>query len=161
MINRTTPSKSFRARLTASGPKGAWIFLHIPFDCSRVFGRKSRIPVAGTINGFKFRNSLMPQGDGTHAMMVNKTLQAGAGATAGDMVDVRLQVDLATRTVRIPKELGAALKTNAEAAAAFKALSPSHRREFAEWIGSAKQEQTRQARARRSIPMILGRRHVK
>jgi hypothetical protein len=29
------------------------------------------VAVVGTINGYAFRNSLMPQGDGTHSMMVS------------------------------------------------------------------------------------------
>lgn len=74
--------------MTSKGPGGAWTFLPIPFDVQQVFGSKARVPVSGTINGFPFRNSLMPEGDGTHSMMVSKELQSGAKAVAGEKVHV-------------------------------------------------------------------------
>jgi hypothetical protein len=85
--------KKFKARLASRGPGAAWTFLEIPFSVEKAFGSKARVPVAGTINGFAFRNSLLPQGDGTHAMAVSKALQAGANARAGDLVSVSLEVD--------------------------------------------------------------------
>ena len=45
-----------------------------------------------------------------------------------------------------PPVLTAALKKNKKAQAAFDALSPSHRREYVEWIAEAKQEATRERR---------------
>ena len=61
--------RKFKAKLQAKGPGGAWTFLPIPFDAMAEFGSKGRIAVAGTMNGFAFRNSLMPEGDGTHSMV--------------------------------------------------------------------------------------------
>lgn len=46
----------------------------------------------------------------------------------------------------VPADLAAALKTNKKAAAAFGAFSPSHRREYIEWITEAKRVETRQKR---------------
>jgi uncharacterized protein YdeI (YjbR/CyaY-like superfamily) len=45
-----------------------------------------------------------------------------------------------------PADLAAALKKNRKAAAAFQGLSPSHRREYLEWITEAKGEATRARR---------------
>ena len=147
--------QSFRTKLVARGPGGAWTFLHIPFDVEATFGTKARVPVSGTINGFPFRNSLMPEGDGTHSMMVNKTLQEGARARAGGTVSVEMTVDRRTRVVRPPRELADVLAANIEAAKIYRSLSPSHRREFADWVRSAKQESTRKSRAQKSLGLIL------
>lgn len=152
--------QTFKARLVPRGPNGAWTFLTVPFDVEQVFGRKSRVPVAGTINGFAFRNSLMPEGDGTHAMMVGKELQAGAKARQGDVVQVVMNIDLAERVVVVPDELRDALAARAGATKAFEALSPSHRKEFADWVGSAKKPETRLSRAEKSLDMIAARKHV-
>lgn len=46
----------------------------------------------------------------------------------------------------LPQELAAALAHDAAAQAAFAALSPSHRREYAEWIAEAKRAETRERR---------------
>ncbi len=45
-----------------------------------------------------------------------------------------------------PSDLAAALKKNQRAAKTFTAFSPSHRREFIEWIVEAKREETRRKR---------------
>jgi Domain of unknown function (DUF1905)/Bacteriocin-protection, YdeI or OmpD-Associated len=153
--------KNFKTRLTARGPGGAWTFLKVPFSVEEAFGTKARIAVAGTINGFAFQNSLMPNGDGTHSMMVSKALQSGAKAVPGDLVSVSMQVDRSERVVVVPVELKHALAANKKAAAAFKTLSYSHRKEFADWIGGAKQQETRLTRARKAISMVLTKKHVR
>ncbi len=149
--------KQFKARLIARGPKGAWTFLEIPFSVEKEFGSKARVAVAGTMNGFAFQNSLLPQGDGTHAMAVSKSLQAGAKATAGDLVSVRMDVDRSERTVVVPPELQQVLASRP----AFDSLSPSHRKEYAEWVAAAKRAETRKSRADKSVTMVLAKKHVR
>ncbi|MDZ4806557.1 MAG: YdeI/OmpD-associated family protein [Candidatus Eisenbacteria bacterium] len=48
--------------------------------------------------------------------------------------------------ITMPPALTAALKRNKKAKAAFDAFSPSHQREYMEWIGEAKAEATREKR---------------
>jgi len=48
--------------------------------------------------------------------------------------------------LKIPAYFGLALKRNAKALAAFEAFSPSHQREYVEWITEAKTEATREKR---------------
>jgi len=52
----------------------------------------------------------------------------------------------AKKPVEVPDYFAAALKKNKKAQKAFDAFSPSHRREYVEWITEAKQEATRQKR---------------
>jgi hypothetical protein len=146
--------KKFEAALTSRGPGGAWTFLYIPFSVEMVFGSKARVSVSGTINGFPFRNSLLPMGDGTHRMAVSKEMQAGAKAAAGDTVKVTIELDRSERTVKVPKELEQAFKKNKKAAEFFDSLSYSHKKEYAEWVGGAKQEATRESRAIKAIEML-------
>ena len=153
--------KQFKARLASRGPGGAWTFLEIPFSVEKAFGSKARVPVEGTMNGFTFRNSLLPQGDGTHAMAVSKALQAGAKAHAGDLVSVSMQVDRSERIVEVPSELKQRLASHPQAGTVFESLSYSHRKEFAEWVASAKQPETRTRRAEKSVALVLQRKHVR
>jgi len=46
----------------------------------------------------------------------------------------------------IPPDLNAALKKNKLAQATFEKFSPSHKREYVEWITDAKREETRARR---------------
>ncbi len=144
----------FEGVLTARGPKGAWTYMPIPFSVEEVFGKRSRVPVAGTINGFRFQNSLMPNGDGTHLMTISKELMAGAGAGQGDRVRVSMRVDDAPRQVELPAELVAALKGDKQAAESFATFAHSHKKEFTDWVGGAKKAETRVSRAAKAVAMI-------
>jgi uncharacterized protein YdeI (YjbR/CyaY-like superfamily) len=48
--------------------------------------------------------------------------------------------------VKVPDDLAAALRRNKKAGATFEGFSPSHRREYVEWITEAKREETRAKR---------------
>ena len=57
----------------------------------------------------------------------------------------------APREVIVPDDLTAALRQNARAQATFEGFSPSHRREYVEWITEAKTEATRHRRLEKAI----------
>jgi len=99
---------NFKAQLVSRGPGGAWTYLQIPFSVPEVIGRKGQVPVRATINGFTFRNSLMPRA-GVHILGVGKDILAAAATSPGDTVHVELALDDAPRTVSIPADLEAAL----------------------------------------------------
>ena len=58
------------------------------------------------------------------------------------------------KTLEIPRELQQAFNQDPSLKDSYQSLSLSKRREFAEHIGSAKQEKTRQQRLQKAIPMI-------
>jgi hypothetical protein len=59
-----------------------------------------------------------------------------------------------TKRVTVPTELVSALGRNKKAGAAFEKFSPSHKREYAEWIADAKGKDTRQRRVKTAIEWI-------
>ena len=54
----------------------------------------------------------------------------------------------------VPPELTAALAKNRKARTTFEAFSPSHQREYSEWIGEAKGEDTRTRRVAQAIEWL-------
>jgi uncharacterized protein YdeI (YjbR/CyaY-like superfamily) len=58
------------------------------------------------------------------------------------------------KPVQVPEDLDAALRKNRKARTAFDGFSPSHRREYIEWITEAKREETRQRRIETAIDWI-------
>lgn len=60
----------------------------------------------------------------------------------------------AKQELAVPDDLTAALQTNRSAAATFEAFSPSHKREYVEWISEAKSEGTRQRRPNTAIEWL-------
>jgi predicted nucleic-acid-binding protein len=137
-----------------SGPK-PWTHATMPFDAAEAFGSRARIAVKGRINGFPFRSSIMPRGDGTHYMAINKTMLAGAKAKQGDRAKLIIEPDQQEREVVVPPELERAFEASPTAAKAYHAMSYSHRKEYADWIASAQKQETRDTRAEKATQMLL------
>jgi uncharacterized protein YdeI (YjbR/CyaY-like superfamily) len=55
------------------------------------------------------------------------------------------------KALRVPADLAAALKKNTKAQTTFDTFSPSHRREYIEWITGAKTDETRARRLKAAI----------
>jgi len=55
------------------------------------------------------------------------------------------------RPLQVPDYLKTALKRNAKAKRTFESFSPSHQREYVEWLREAKREETRQHRLKTAI----------
>ena len=146
--------KSFKAKIWAQGPNDAWAAITIPFDVEKAFGSKGRVSVKATLGAKTFHTSIFPNGDGTHHMMFNKAMKDAAGAEPGDTVQVSLEADKGEEA-QIPAPLQAALKKDKDAAAKFKALTPAGRREYINWILSAKREETRVDRSAKTLQMVL------
>src|SRR5262245_27823205 len=72
--------KSFGARLESANNKLGWTVVRIPFDVAKVWGKRGQMRVQGDINGFTFRTSLFPDGQGHHTLLVNKAMQKGGNA---------------------------------------------------------------------------------
>jgi uncharacterized protein YdeI (YjbR/CyaY-like superfamily) len=60
----------------------------------------------------------------------------------------------AKKPLVIPEELARSLNSNKKAGAFFNSLSPSHQREYAEWISEAKTETTRSKRLETTIEWL-------
>jgi hypothetical protein len=113
-------------------------------DVVRWFGRKSRVPVVATINGYSYRSSLSPMG-GCHILPVNGDVRAGARVGGGDRVKLALREDTEVRTVDVPDDLAEALAT-AKLRAAFDAMAFTHRKEWVRAVQDAKRPETRAKR---------------
>ncbi len=145
----------FQAVLKRPEGVGTWTYLDIPIDMARAFGSKGRIKIRGTINGCPFRSSALPHGDGTHYLVVNSAIRNALGVAQGAKVKVVLEADTGDRTVTIPPDLKRALSKGKSARAAFDALSYSRKKEFVEWIESAKRDETRVRRVTLALDMLL------
>jgi hypothetical protein len=146
--------QTFSIGLLGRGPDGSWTHMPIPFNVEKAFGTKARVAVRGTINGFAYRSSIMPRGDGTHYMAVNRQMQEGANAGIGDTVKVVMVPDPVERTVTVPADLKKALAGKAKADRAFGALSYSHRKEYVDWIEQAKKPETRARRVGKCLKVL-------
>ena len=145
----------FDATLNRPEGVGTWTYFDIPLDRMQLLGAKGQVKVKGTINGHPFRTSARPHGNGSHYIVVNKSIRDAMGVTQGDVVKVEMDRDTAPRTVEIPADFADVLGAQGEKQEAFEALSYSRKKEFVEWIESAKKEDTRRRRIAGSLEMLL------
>jgi hypothetical protein len=112
-----------------------------------------RFPVVATVNGYTWRTSVIPMG-GEFLVGLSREVREGAGAQAGDQVEVTIELDTAPREVEVPEVLAAALAADPQAKASFDAMAFTHRKEYARWVAEAKREDTRQRRVGQAVEMI-------
>ena len=144
--------KRFRA-LVERG-EGSVCAVSINFDVEKAFGKRTRVPVRGTLNGAPFRSSVFRMGGDCHFMVVNRKLREAAGVRGGETVPVVMEHDTEPRHVEPPADFARALKSNNEAHAVWDKLSYTHRREHVEHLEDAKKPETRQRRLENSIQLL-------
>jgi hypothetical protein len=148
------PKKEFTSKLERFEGSGTWTYADIPFDVERAFGKKGQVKVKGTVNGVGFLSSLMPHGDGTHFLVVNRSTRDAAKIKEGAKVRIVIEADSEPRLIQAPPDLERALAKNKSAAASWEKLAPSHKKEYVLWITEAKKEETRQRRIEKAVAKI-------
>jgi len=76
-----------------------------------------------------------------------------------DGVKVERKKTAPKKPLPVPPELKVALAKDKRARERFEAMSPSHRREYAEWIGEAKREETRARRVAQALTWLRDGKH--
>lgn len=130
-------------------------YIKFPYDAEKEFGRKGQIKVKAYFDGFEYRGSLVRMGHPCHIIGLNKKVRDAIGKGPGDTVDVLIMEDVEERVVEIPDDFAAILNINKTANEIFEKMSFTHRREYVEWITSAKKSETRENRIGKAIDMIL------
>jgi hypothetical protein len=152
-------AKLFRPAGTAKG--GSWIFLILPKNASAKLPSRGMATVEGTINGFRFRATLEPDGQKGHWLKVNRKMREGAGANAGDVVTLKIAPAGEEPEPRVPADLQKALAAARKAQALWSDITPIARRDWIHWIVSAKQPETRARRISNACAMLTaGKRRV-
>jgi hypothetical protein len=131
----------------------------VPFDVYALFGSRMRVPVCGTIDGVPYRGSVVPYG-GRHHMSVSRRMRAVIRKTSGDNVTVVMDIDLEPRVVEIPEDLLWALDANDHARAVFDRFGSRHRREYVNWIESARRADKRAQRVQEALRRMVAEQQV-
>ena len=80
-------AKTFTAELEPLRNGLGWVIARVPFDIQKAWPVRNRLRVRGEVGGFAFRTSLFAESrGGGHFLLVNKKMQAGAKAKAGEKV---------------------------------------------------------------------------
>lgn len=144
---------TFDLEIEAGRGGGAWV--KIPLNVREEFGTGGQVKVQAMFDGEPYRGSLAPMGEGVHVLGIRKTIRQKIGKGVGDVVTVTFEQDMSRRTVWLPAELRAALNRNKTAKILFAKLSYTRKREYAEWVAEAKQNETKKRRAKKAVVEIL------
>jgi len=72
----------------------------------------------------------------------------------GSIISVFIMPTRDKRVLKAPDFFMAALRKNKKALATFQAYSYSHKKEYVEWVGEAKREETRQRRLEKTAAWL-------
>jgi hypothetical protein len=127
--------------------------MRVPADVVEALGAGKRPAVRVTIGAHTYRSTIASRG-GVYLLPVSAENRAGAGVTAGDEVDVTVELDTEPREVAVPDDLATALAGDPAAAQAFGGLPYSHRLRHVLAIEDAKTPQTRRRRIDKALEML-------
>jgi hypothetical protein len=146
--------RCFEGKLVDAG--GGGVFVYIPYDCEKEYGKKGQVKVKATFDGQPaqpYRGSIANMGSG-NLLIVLKSIRAKIGKQVGDMVTVCVEEDTEERVIEIPSAMKKVLDKNPKVKASYDKLSFSHRKEYVSWIASAKREETVQKRMAKMIEKL-------
>ncbi|MCC3154230.1 YdeI/OmpD-associated family protein [Hymenobacter sp. BT770] len=147
------PEYEFEAILEAGEDHGG-VFVVVPFNVAEVYGTRGRVPVQATFDNYPYQGSIVPIGDGHHALLLLKQIRRAIDKTVGDTVRVTLSRDVTERKMEAPADLAEKLATNPKAAAYFAKLAYTHQREFVRWLEGAKKPETRTRRLEETVELL-------
>lgn len=125
----------------------------VPDDVVQALGAGRRPAVRVTVAGYTYRTTVGVMG-GRSLLPLSAEHRAASGLSAGEEVEVDLEVDDAPRETVVPDDLAAALAERPGAREFLDSLSPSQRKEWARWVEEPKKPETRVARVAKAAEAL-------
>ena len=145
----------FRALLETAGSGPRFVIVRLPFVPEKVWKNRPGKRVKGTINGLAFRASLFGSAAKGYGLVVNKTLQKSAHASAGKTAEFVLEPDLEQPTATVPAELAKLIKQDRALARWFETLSSHMRKYFCDSVHQPKSPEARRRRAEKFAECMM------
>jgi len=157
-MTKTASKIRFKAKLlrpAESEKADSWTFLILPKNASAKLPSRGMTAIEGTINGFAFRAVLEPDGQKSHWLKVGRKIREAAGADSGDTVTLEIASAAKEPEPEVPADLRKALAAAApKVRALWSDITPIARRDWIQWITSAKQAETRTRRVKNACSML-------
>jgi uncharacterized protein YdeI (YjbR/CyaY-like superfamily) len=148
-------AKNFQAVLEHMEGNLGWVIIRLPFDATKLWGKRGQLRVQGDINGFEFSSALFPTGKGGHFLLVNKKMQKGGKTAPGLKAKFRLQPDTAPRDFTPPKELLRELGQSKRLLKFYDSLTQATRNWLGKWTADPKSTEARTRRAQQIAERLM------
>lgn len=138
----------FAAKVLLDGRTATGI--RVPEEVVASLGGGNRPPVRVTLGGYSYQTTVARM-RGEFMFPVSAAVREKAGVSAGDELEVEIELDTAPRAVTIPSDLADALKAEPDAEEAFAKLSYSNQKRHVLAVEGAKTAETRQRRIAKAL----------
>ena len=125
---------------------GDWIILRLPECESAKLPSRGSTLVEGTINGYRSKIVLEPDGKGSHWFRVDSDLRDAAGIDAGDTVTMVVEPSKEWPEPEVPADLNNALSSDEQANALWMKITPMARWDWLRWIRATNNQETHSRR---------------
>ncbi len=142
---------NFRTTLQLEGKTATGLL--VPPEVVTALGRGKKPAVSVTINGHTYRSTIAPRGE-RFLIPVSAEIRKITGLTAGDEVDVRVEIDDAPREVTVPADFAERLAAEPVVRKFFETLSYSNQSAHVLAIEGAKTPETRQRRLDKAMETL-------
>lgn len=127
--------------------------LEVPAEVVDALGSGRSPAVSVTLRGHTYRTTVASRA-GRYLIPVSAEHRAAAGVSAGDDLEVEIELDDQPRTLTVPDEFARALDDAPAAKAFFEGLSRSKQQVFTLSVEGAKTDETRQRRVEKAVSML-------
>jgi hypothetical protein len=125
---------------------GDWTILRLPKSASAKLPSRGMALVEGTINGFRSKIVLEPDGKGSHWFRVDSGLREAASVDACDMVTMAVEPSKEWPEPEVPADFKKALAADPQANALLTNITPMARWDWLRWIRTTSNQETRSRR---------------
>lgn len=134
---------------------GKWLILKIPKDASSQLPSRGQVMVKGTINGYDFQQPLEPDGNGSHWLNIDKSMQKAADVVAGKTSELEIEATKDWPEPPIPADVQKGIVGKSDTKPLWDRVTPMARWEWLRWINSTANAETRARRIEVSRSKLL------
>jgi Bacteriocin-protection, YdeI or OmpD-Associated/Domain of unknown function (DUF1905) len=120
-----------------------WTILRLPESASAKLPSRGMTLIEGTINGFRCKIVLEPDGRGSHWFRVDSSLREAAAIDAGVAVTMAVETSQEWPEPEVPADLNKALASDPQANALWVKITPMARWDWLRWIRATNNQETR------------------
>lgn len=125
---------------------GDWTILRLPQKASAKLPSRGMTLVEGTINGFRSKIVLEPDGKGSHWFRVNSRLRKAAEIDTRGPVTIAVEPSKAWPEPEVPSDLNNALASDPQANVLWGEITTMARWDWLRWIRATNNQETRRRR---------------
>jgi hypothetical protein len=125
---------------------GDWTIIKLPESASAKLPSRGMALIEGTINGFRSKIVLEPDGKGSHWFRLDSALRKATGIDADDKVTLVIEPSKEWPEPDVPVDLNEALTSDKQANALWMKITPMARWDWLRWIRATNNRETRSHR---------------